>query len=365
MRRLRNGFRLLAHSGSPLAGRRRDRWSVEARQAMLRRWPGWVRPLAGAAMALCWPVASFAQARQAAAQGNLGKAEFWRMWWQGAIRRNVPPREYMHYQLWRDGALTLPWSFERETATLLGQLTAGNAAALISDKASFAAWLAGREVPCVPVLTSLPDGDVVLKPRRGARGAGVTAWRPDGDRFVSAEGFGGGGTARATAEELAARAAAEDLVIQPLIGPHPALGAPAVARIVSVREPERPARVLAALIQTPAEGDFCTHRGPFRLVDPATGEVLPPGPGQMTHRLYPAPPEVPFEGALLPGWSLLLTDLARAHDALPGTVPVIGWDVTFGPEGPLVLEGNTGIGLLLFQLDRLEPLVLPIEGYLR
>ena len=47
--------------------------------------------------------------------------------------------------------------------------------------------------------------------------------------------------------------------------------------------------------------------------------------------------------------------LLRLHEALRPT-PVVGWDLAFTPEGPVVIEGNLGITVTACQLAPARPL---------
>ncbi|MEM0924372.1 MAG: hypothetical protein AAGI13_15085, partial [Pseudomonadota bacterium] len=68
------------------------------------------------------------------------------------------------------------------------------------------------------------------------------------------------------------------------------------------------------------------------------------------------------EGTYLPGWGGIVADLTALHARMSAPPPLIGWDLIWGPKGPMVLEGNTGIGFHLFQLDRLAPSPVPLLG---
>ncbi len=43
----------------------------------------------------------------------------------------------------------------------------------------------------------------------------------------------------------------------------------------------------------------------------------------------------------------------RASETLPAT-PVIGWDIMFGPDGPVLLEANTGVSVFRAMLWHFE-----------
>ena len=271
--------------------------------------------------------------------------------------RNVPPREYALFQLHRKGCLDRPWRFERETATLLSQITLPETAALIADKRAFTGWMETMGLPSVPILAA-PEGTFVSKPVRGVRGNSVVLWSPDGPGWRPRQGFGGREGPRRTADAIMREHGGE--LLQPVVEPHPDLGHPAVVRIVTHRRGSR-VEVFDAAVQVPAKGDFCSHRGPFRRVDLSSGMVLPAGPGQRSILLGKPAAPMPLEGLRLPGLPGILDHLLPAHSALAPPVPLIGWDVIIGRDGPRILEANTGIALTAFQLDRLEPARVPGE----
>ncbi|MEL6477992.1 MAG: hypothetical protein AAFR17_11760 [Pseudomonadota bacterium] len=351
MSRAKRALTSLAESGFPWAGGRRDPWSLRARRETLRRWPLALRPMAALAMAVFWPVSSLARALRLSRAAPYRPAGFWWKAWRAALTRNVPPQEFADYQLYRPPGRE-GWRFTRETALTLSRLTPPETSALIADKARLASCLAAAGVPVVPVLDRVEAGrSLVTKPRRGAQGRDVTAWIWTGERFRETAGFGGGTGREVSATELADHA--QGAVIQPLI--EPGLPVPAVARVIT-----GPGAAHDALIQMPATGDFCSHRGPFRLIDLSDGRVCPPGPGQTGAMTGDGSGVMPLEGTCLPGWTALLDTLTIAHAGLLAPAPLIGWDVIWGAEGPLVLEGNVGIGFHLFQLDRLEPSRVPM-----
>lgn len=355
MSRWRSALHTLAQSGFPWANRP-GAWPGTARQALRAKVPAPLGPAATIAMALLWPVASLVQSITMARAAQGGPPHLWRRAWAAALTHNIPPWEFADYQLFRSGAPLAGWRYTRETAATLALLTHPDSAALIADKPRFADWLAREGVPVVPTLAAPePGGSLVTKPRRGAQGRGVQAWIACDTGFRSRNGFGGD-TETLSADGLRARIARDELIAQPLI--FSPLGTAAI-RIVTHRE-NAPSRVFDSLLQTAAPGDFCTHRGPFRRIDTTTGQVLPPGPGQTGSIFAPDLGEVAAQGQVIPGWGDILSCLTRAHDLLTPPIPLIGWDILVGPEGPLVLEGNTGIGLHLFQLDRLEPANLPM-----
>ena len=343
----------LLHSGFPFVLLRRDRMARQARSCVRRRWPLWLRPLALVAMTFLWPLSSLVISIRIHRRASHAPEGFWLKAWAAALLRNIPPTEYADYQLFHTNRPER-WLFSRETALWLGRETPEAAAALISDKVAFAAWLARRGVPVPGNLRDpLPRRTIVVKPQNGVQGSGISVWHWREGAFHGRAGFGK--STLGTASEAELRQQFPQAIFQPTIQCRFGIGA--VARIVTTKE-----ETLDALIQVPAAEDFCSHRGPFRLVDLETGQVLPPGPGQTCAIDARPVGEMPIEGQVLPGWHPLLARLTAAHAAMDPPPPVIGWDVMFQEDEAVVLEGNTGIGFHLFQLDRLRPSRIPGSG---
>ncbi|MEM0922069.1 MAG: hypothetical protein AAGI13_03435, partial [Pseudomonadota bacterium] len=298
----------------------------------MARWPLALRPFAALAMAMLWPFGSLRSALKVAREAPYRPAGFWHLAWRAALSKNIPPREFADYQLFRKD-IAQDWRYTRETVLLLGRTTPADTADLISDKRRFAPWLAAEGVAVVPLLDDLPEGQpVVTKPQRGMQGRGITAWHWTGENYRAEPGFGPAGREELTAEALRARV--HDEILQPLIPP--GLEVHAVARLITGT-----GGAYDALIQTPKSGDFCTHRGPFRLVDLAEGLILRPGPGQTGSIYGDGSGKMPLEGTYLPGWGGIVADLTALHARMSAPPPLIGWDLIWGPKGPMVLEGNT------------------------
>ncbi|MEM9098309.1 MAG: sugar-transfer associated ATP-grasp domain-containing protein [Pseudomonadota bacterium] len=360
MTKLRRAFAYLLRMGFPWPGQRADPWSRAARHAVLARWPAALSPLIWVASSLIWPVSSLILSLNSAREARVGPRGLWLICWRAALTRNIPPREFVLYQLHLRGALDKPWRFETETSTLLGQITNPQTGQLSRDKRAFHDWMAGRGAPIVPLLDALQGDAVVSKPRYGGRGMRLTAWyRHARDRWQGQEAFGPGRETLAGAD-LHARIRAQDLLLQPLIPTDPAFGCLPVARVITCRKSDT-ADVLDALVQIPAKGDLASHRGAFRRVQVTTGEILRAGPGQRSLLSGGLRPEMPLEGQSLPHWAEILPHLTQAHEAMPPPCPLVGWDVIWGRDGPQILEANIGIAFTLFQIDRLEPMDLP-EG---
>ncbi|MEM7238097.1 MAG: hypothetical protein AAF501_09785 [Pseudomonadota bacterium] len=355
MNRLWRALTRIAMSGFPWSHHGADPWRRQARRALINRWPGALRPAACVAMILVWPLASLRQAL-AASQNIPDPADrLWLKVWFAALTEHIPPAEFVSYQLHRSARRSPEWRYEWETVALLSEVTDPAAARLLSDKRASARWLAEQGIPAVPVLAHATGGEIISKPRYGARGAGVRQWRLTGSCYCPVDSPSGRPLG---AEELDSYAEEHGLLLQPMIKAHPSVGHPCVARLVTYRPVEHAAHLAMALVQSVPKGTVLSHMGPLRLVETETGHVLPPGPGQ-TLAGGRNPISCPVEGKILPGWGEIARQVVRAHSLLEGCVPLVGWDVIFGPQGPMVLEGNTAISLRAFQSVGLAPAGIP------
>lgn len=188
-----------------------------------------------------------------------------------------------------------------------------------------------------------------------------------------AHGEGGRGVARlpaplsAIAEPVAFLAALrpylsprEDAwVVQEAVDNHAALAAYAMdalvtARITSLRDEHGRPEVVNAVLRMPS------RRGPIIDNMKAGGLILPVdvrsgrvgmacqgyGGRDFTHH--------PVSGAALdalclPHWTLACQMAITAHEQAFGDYTLIGWDVAFAPDGPMLIEGNAKPGVLMPQ----------------
>jgi len=372
-----SGFPWLPRSGGADAGQRFRR---VARRAILARWPVGLRPLAVLGATLAWPLASFLEALQMSRCVLADRLEqrsrvgsFW--WaWRLALRHNVPPVEAFAYRLYEPNS-THPdqWWYTLEATSLVRHLTDSVALKLASDKGTFAEWCSDNGLRHIPTLALAaadawvrpfggdgpPPRDLLLKPCLGSQGRGVEGWRFKADGCYWSQGR------RLHADEFAAyvlhRASAEGpMLVQPMLSPHPTLrvmagtGMPA-ARVITGRWPDGRVELGPGLLQAPLPGEFVSQSGPFRLIEPMTGKVSAATPRQEAPVFDIALGEG-FDGLVLPGWKDAAGLLARAHSIFPGQAPIIGWDLLFDDEGPLICEANIEISYYFFQQAGAQPM---------
>jgi hypothetical protein len=288
----------------------------------------------------------------------------------------------------------------REMTRLVAASRAGSPAGLFRDKVAFAAW---ADACCVPMpetvlavdaathadAVDLPDVDLFTKLSATWGGRGARRWRRVGTgRWAPSEGVGGDVPAvvdtAGFVSALRHQAAAEGCMVfvQRALATHPAVtgltnGAVGTARIITLRDPGGAASLCLAVYRMPAGRaviDAISHGGLAAPVDVATGrlgrattQALAP-----TGRTVERHPDtgMPIAGVTLPDWPAVVALVLRAHSALPGVAPVVGWDVALTPDGPVVLEGNATPGAALAQVPAgiplgETPLVACLLSYLR
>jgi hypothetical protein len=86
---------------------------------------------------------------------------------------------------------------------------------------------------------------------------------------------------------------------------------------------------------------------PVALADGALGRACF-GYGGQDHDIHPAT-GAPIAGRTLPDWAAAIALAVDAHARAFADYVLIGWDVAFTPQGPLLIEGNGKPGVLMPQ----------------
>ena len=362
-----------------------------------KRVPAWVRPAAILASRILWlvscPLKAVAETRNEYARSR----DVWASIWIGWATGKTPHATVLHRALARDDRTRLRLADEiqdnRQGILTLQGLGTKEDIALANDKLALTRQLECKGLPVVKIETVVGRGEVpdlstapwtgpeklLVKPRRGSHAAGLFSVRPlPGGRF-SVSG-GSPIDAAALAQLVAAAAKWDDLLVQPFIRPSAdtrdlSPQAPAVIRAFTMREkPGRRASVASAFLKvlspardTPDMGTVETL--PVVPIALETGMleqgILFEEPRKRVSRLPWS--DTPLCGLVLPTWPQVREMVICASAVLPDT-PVIGWDVLLGPQGPLILEANTGISILRAKLWHFEhglrsPLDTVLEGW--
>lgn len=358
------------------------RFRRHARHLIMQRWPPPLRPLAALAMALFWPFAAAREAIMVARHSPIvgaGASSAVRLAasaFGSALSRNVHPIEFAAFRMSDRRYPADAWMLSDEATRVLASLAEPAAIALADDKHAFAGFCARSGIPAVPTLAIVgpggmvlpfadgrwPPRDLVSKPRRGARTEGLAPWFHGNGSY---RGAGSDASLRYAPHELERHLTAMarrhgEMLVQPMLRAHPELaelcgaGVP-TARIVTGMWPDGAVSVMDALAQRPLDGAFAAQGSLFGLVDVATGRIRDDAEGQMRPGLHAARPDRPMAGRLLPGWDWAVDRVLAGHRAFPARAAMLGWDVAFTVEGPVVIETNVGLSFFQFQMASLRP----------
>ena len=137
-------------------------------------------------------------------------------------------------------------------------------------------------------------------------------------------------------------------------------------RIMTLRD-KTETKVLAATIKMSKGESFVDNmyaNGIGAAVDVKTGVVTTVGRDYednvyiyhpMTGKIIP--------GIQLPFWQETLYIVKKAHEAFPESA-VLGWDIAFTPDGPIIIETNGAPGTKIHQFADKEPKGKPIMDYI-
>jgi hypothetical protein len=252
----------------------------------------------------------------------------------------------------------------------------------INDKVSFSTFFGRHGLRVVPVFAAyraglrvgnvgdgtLPEGrDLFVKLIEGRGGIGAQLWLAQlHGRYRSSRGED------CTIEELAARvmelSKQGDYLIQPRLVNHPEIvdltpGALSTVRLLTVLneqgEPEAVNAAFRMAISKSSPVDNFHAGGIAAAVDLATGTLgaatgLGLGGDFRWHETHPLTGGQ-IRGRRLPHWPEAVTLAIAAHRLIAPRV-MVGWDIGFLPEGPCLIEGNTGPDADIHQRTELQPI---------
>jgi hypothetical protein len=227
----------------------------------------------------------------------------------------------------------------------------------LADKIRFYARCAEHALPHPRVLATLQHGRVrvlqepgdislLIKPARGEGGRGVAflaAPAPGNSEWAPAA-FQGRRGSWLVQERIASHAGLQNL----------ALNALPTARMTTIVNEHGAPEVVNAVLRMPsdpaAQVDNMKAGGLLGPIDLATGTLglACAGYGGGDHTHHPVTGAA-IVGHALPDWERAKALVIEAHARAFADYALIGWDVGFAPEGPILIEGNGKPGVLMPQ----------------
>lgn len=361
----------LARQGFPFApGRMRGgpmgRVHIAARRALFARHSPGKRRLLQLAATIAWPLGAVAEIarclpatpppfRPASRWGWLRRSSD-ALWI--ALSRNIPPLEYVRLRLHeadrRDWGNDVFCSTELSVLPMLNQRLGADPED-VQDKERFARICGEHALACVPTLAVFHNGAQRVPERAflptqpalwakdlaGSRGSGGMRWDRVGACYRNAE------ARLCSPEALVAEWRGRDTIVQPLMRNHPALdalgdGSLVDIRIVTGRTADGEVVTLAALTELPCPRPTGERRHLIAAIDAESGTLLraydrKEGPISI-HPLL----GTPLCDHGLPHWRACVDLVHRAHRIAFARFVFLGWDVIVTPDGPLLLEANSG-----------------------
>jgi hypothetical protein len=252
----------------------------------------------------------------------------------------------------------------------------------LNDKLAFSTFFTRNELRVAPVYAAfraglrvgnvgdgtLPEGqDLFVKMIEGRGGIGAELWeaQPHG-RYRNTKGE------ECTGEDLIARVLGDskqaDYLIQARLVNHPDLadltpGALSTVRLLTILnergEPEAVNAAFRMAISKTSPVDNFHAGGIAAAVDMATGALgaatgLGRGGDFGWHETHPLMGGR-IQGRGLPHWPEAVALAISAHRLVAPRV-MVGWDIGFLPEGPCLIEGNTGPDADIHQRTELRPI---------
>lgn len=297
-------------------------------------------------------------ARARSVQRRFGLDDDWR---QAAIRiarsRFADPNDLALFRI--DEADQLDGYIRRFEDAALNKIVnplAWQADCALADKVRFYARCAARGLPHPDVLATLQRGEItilqqpggtplLIKPARGEGGRGVAFLGLVSPEHGWAEAILGGRRGSWLVQE---RVATHES-LTPL-----SLNALPTARITTILNERDEPEVVNAVLRMPsnpaAQVDNMKAGGLLSPIDLDHGTLglACAGYGGGDYARHPVT-DAPIVGHLLPDWDAAKALVTRAHATAFADYALIGWDVGFSPDGPVLIEGNGKPGVLMPQ----------------
>lgn len=312
-------------------------------------------------------------ARVRAATGA-GRWQQWRDVMSMAHTLNFSPRSYYLYRFWDPAIRPIASTFlqEHEMAVLQRHLNRDADVQVLVNKEQFdqSCAAAGIATPSIVAtlweltkedwsakVSELPPRDMFVKPVWGQQGRGGERWvhDPRSERWSRRDEFLDHDEFLAHCRSLAKR---RPVLIQECLANHPDIarfstGPLCTFRAMTYLAEDGSARLLALTFKMARTGSDVDNRhagGLVAAVDATTGRLGPgtSDPADGPQRRHPDTNQ-PIEGSYLTTYRDVIELALAAHDRLD--VPwSVGWDVAMTPDGPVLVEGNPGWGIVSYHM---------------
>jgi hypothetical protein len=296
-----------------------------------------------------------------------------------AAINGVMPRDYYAGDLARHGGREelfryVPYHLHETVVRLLARERSANDAPLTGDKYAFERRCRDLGLPVVRTIAIaqpdklcsatgerlvgvLPLRDFIAKPVNGGQGRDVERWRYVGlDRFANAQGEATSAEALISRLCRSSQVLGATVLLQECLVNHAELqtfsgSALSTARVTTTVNEQGEPEIVEAFFRTSvvphASVDNLHSGGVLFPIDVATGRLTA---GYVEARLVTDRIEKhPQTGAIvagefLPGWAVVSSLAFQAHKLLPGLL-LVGWDIAYTPDGPVIVEANAPPGI--------------------
>lgn len=304
--------------------------------------------------------------------------------------QGIAPTDYYQYLLYRNEYRTQAkyFLFHQKMDVLVNSLAdevAPAASEKLRDKARFFRHCQENNLSTIPVFavidddkilpenwdgkSALPSCDLFSKPVDWWQGIGAQRWN-----YIDGNFYKNGKNKKYSQEDLLTTIKIQSqklnrcILLQPCITNHAELKRLAgqtlcTTRIISGLAPnENRSKAILARFAFPGPDKLVSNfnaGGMVAPVDLVTGVLGPSrikNPIEVMDKIKQHPvTKQDITGFQLPDWSKALKLSLRAHESF-APVPFVGWDVAFTPNGPILVEGNTGFGADDLQIAHQVPL---------
>lgn len=337
----------------------------------------WLRWQLFAAWRRSWLVAQ-RSGNEITSKEGIGKIDLLVRLLSASLCHCMPPGEVIAFGLYRRDARQHLWDyvFTHEFGAFhhwrnSGMKDSTNALELVQDKYELAKLLSGHGIPMVPILAVIPRGaafDPALhlqsstrlfcKPRHGSasRDNFVVEQNIVQESPVVFDVVSGMKTKPSGLNALCKAMACDDFLIQPLMDNHPLFAAlvpsgDAVTLRIITEHTDTGVCCYSATLEIPQLADNGRHCHTILPIEISSGMILPFPDDRLSVKARERHDSVHtiLNNATVPFWDEIKSSAMSAHRLLPGLY-AIAWDYVITPDGPYMLEGNSGWGTTTPQL---------------